>query len=644
MSLFTKRKGRRISSFEGDEEPTTPSGGAPTGDEGMSLCLFFLFSGRDRKLTYVIESPEPVVKPIRFGKRPIKQSALRRSININDPDSLSTDPRDAKSEPAEDAPKPKTNADDVNDDNEPAVVRPSLLARSNSRRKKNRLSTASTTSRLSFGGGGLADDDDNDGGNDNTPAVVTPKREKAAGASSLTQRVLETNAFRKSLSSRLPTRQRPDYDDDDEDADRNRQKHKSDYGDDDDDDNGRPRYSQAYLDELQNSTPNTPVNLSAMQKQEQRQTGGIRGDIVDDADLMDLDPSELDGAMLVDSSELNTVSSDVSLRDRLGLGAVLPPPPPPAASVLTETEIQERKDRRARRAREEESIALGASDDEGSGYISLLTDEQKRRRKEKESTRLVREDQDLGEGFDEFVEDKHAPLALGRKAKREARRRRKQEMADLISAAGQGQRRGVLDNDDSDDSEAERRAAYDAAQTRAGMDGLHRAGKDDDNDDEDGAVVHGGIHIPKMMSALPDLSDCLQQMQSALKELEVGVAQHRHRLAEVDREKAEITARETEVQGILDAAAAKYQAILGGKDAKAAKDGKDAKDAKDANDGPSVSVPAFSTYSPMRPLAPGQSPLRALPPGLAGEMMPVERGLESLGTTPTRRPQADDYF
>ncbi|EPE09545.1 hypothetical protein F503_07321 [Ophiostoma piceae UAMH 11346] len=610
MSLFTKRKGRRISSFEDDEEPATPSGSAPTGDK------------------------EPVVKPIRFGKRPIKQSALRRSININEPDSLGTDPSDFKSDAAEDAPKPETKADDVNDDDEPALVRPSLLARSNSRRKKNRLSTASTTSRLSFGGGGRADDD-NDDGNDDTPAVVTPKRDKAAGGPSLTQRVLETNAFRKSLSSRLPTRQRPDYDDD-EDTDRNRQKHKSDY-DDDDDDDGRPRYSQAYLDELQNSTPNTPVNLSAMQKQEQRQNGG-RGGIVDDADLMDLDPSELDGAMLVDSAELNTMSSDVSLRDRLGLGAVLPPPP--AANVLTETEIQERKDRRARRALEEESISLGASDDEESGYISLLTDDQKRKRKEKESTRLVREDDDLGEGFDEFVEDKHAPLALGKKAEREARRRRKQEMADLISAAGQSQS-SVLDNDDSDDSEAERRAAYDAAQTRAGMDGLHRV---DNDDDEDGAVVHGGIQIPKMMSALPDLSDCLQQMQSALRELEVGVAQHRHKLAEVAQEKAEITARETEVQSILDAAAAKYQAILGGKNAKDANDANDGEAQDTKQDGPPVSAPAFSTFSPMRPLAPGQSPLRVLPPGLAGDIMPIERGLESLGTTPTRRPQADDYF
>ncbi|CAK7566232.1 MAG: hypothetical protein SEPTF4163_004170 [Sporothrix epigloea] len=603
MSLFTKRKGRRIAPLDDekkDEETPTSSGVSPS-DETADT------------------SPDPVIQPMRFGKRQPKQSALRRGISINDNDKVlgGADEDEAGGLNSSDGNSVNHtgHGDDIAEEGS-VVVRP-VLGRSGSRRNKKRLSTASSSSRLSFGGPG------DDGSEDTGPVVVTPNKRGAGASSSLTQRVLENNAFRKSLSGRLPTRYRAsDGNENDEDimsSGRN-----NDNFDENNDD--RPRYSQAYLDELQSSTPNTPQNLTTLQRNNGVQKYG------EDSELMDLDPSELDGAMVVDASEL-PLTSEVASRSSLSLTAGTTTAP--AGMMMTTTQIQERKERRARRALEGDAYLSDPDRDEENGeYISLLTDEQKRKKREKERTRLVREDEDLGEGFDEFVEEKEA-LSIGRKAERAARRKRKEEMAALIDAAELGDdvagMEGGTANDSGDDSEAERRAAYDAAQTRAGMDGLHHWTRNGNDDEDDGSVggVHGSIPIPRMRP-LPDLATCLEQMQSALEAMEMEAAEHRQKLNEVEQEKAEIAAREAEVQAVLDAAAAKYQHILGEKSAVFA-----------TAQPPAANFDTSSTHSPLRAIPSlGQTPL---PPGLTG-VYPIQRGLESLGTTPTRRPSPGDVF
>lgn len=442
---------------------------------------------------------EPVKVPLNFGKRAIKQSSLRRSINANDASESTSDNA------------PNASRDGGEDDG-PVVVRPAI-GRSGSTKLKKRASS----SRLSFG------PSETTGAEDGAAEVFTPKK------SSLAHQAQENNAFRKSISQRLPTRTLDDHED-------------------------RPKYSKEYLEELQSSTPNTPQNLSKLK-------------IADDE--MDLDPSELEGAMVVESSELTARNM------------------PSVTHIMTDAEIRERKERRARLAQESEYISLDGSDNESSGnYISLLP------KKKAPEPRLVREDEDLGEGFDDFVED--GGLSLGKKAEKEARRRRKREMADLINAAEEDE------DGESDDSEAERRAAYESAQTRAGMDGLHRADK---GYEDEGS---GLAAIPKM-KALPDLAECLARMQTITKDLQGEVDKRRQRITELEKEKENILGREKEVQDILDKAGKDYQSklgVLGGSGAA-----------------------GLNT----------QSPLRAVPPGLD---LPVERGLESLGTTPTR-PRGD---
>jgi hypothetical protein len=327
----------------------------------------------------------------------------------------------------------------------------------------------------------------------------------------------------------------------------------------------RPRYSKEYLSELQSSTPNTPHDMSTL--------------TIEDEDVqmaMDIDPSELEGATVVPAPEQAT---STTLTSRT-----------PAATILTQAQIREKKERRARLALQ------GDADD----YIGLSDDEDEEDRlgsKKKKDSRLIAEDEDLGEGYDEYVED--GGLSLGRTAEKKARLQAKKEMAELIASAESPDE----DGENSDDS-VERRADYEAAQRKKGL-GVEALGGDGD---EIGANV-----IPKMRP-LPDLQESLQRMKDLVQGLDDEVARKRARIAELKREKEEVVKREAEVQEILNQAGAKYQAVLG------------------TNSGLGADAAKMVEQSPLRV---------PLPPGLVPDQ-PAERGLESFGTTPVAGAEYDD--
>ncbi|KAK0631266.1 nineteen complex-related protein 2-domain-containing protein [Immersiella caudata] len=525
MSSFgPKRKARIIQNLD-DED--TEMGTSLTGEEEKKegefspIGLHGACADTDTKSKQADALPTvPVLQgPIKFGRtKPAKSSSLRKSINFNDDDELQSGDGNA-SLGKETGTASAGDGDD--EDSGPVVIRPAL-SRSSSTKQKKRSSTA----RLSFG-------PDNSSRNDeDAPEAATPKK-------SFGHRALQNNALRKSASLQnlrdLPTR----------------------FGNEED----RPRYSKEYLQELQSSTPNTP------QKDSSR-------NITDYGDEMDIDPSELEGALIVPSADLSRRSPSTQAQE-----------PPSAAHILTESEIRERKERRARLAQQSDFLSLSASDTEEppqSNRIALSL------KPKKAPSRLIAEDEDLGEGYDEFVSD--GGLALGRNASLEASRRHRQEIADLINAA-------EAPSDDSlSDSEAERRAAYEAAQRRAGMDGLQRHDDNDDTDAQDSV-------IPRM-KPLPDVNEVMARMRSLVQELEDEVTRKQNKIAELEKEKEEIAAREKEVQEVLNQAGTKYQALV-----------------RSAGDMSKLVT---------------QSPLRPLPPGMGGDL-PVERGLESLGT-PTKRP------
>lgn len=542
MSSFgAKRKGRIIQALDdgGDDLNSSLNSGAEELNDRKSppstgrayLCspLLLIMDPSKSKQADALPADSAPQGRIKFGRsKPAKSSALRKSIIISNQDDGQAGSGGAPT---------AVSLDNEEDDSAaPVVIRPTLGRAGSAKHKKR-----STSSRLSFGPSERAAIDDDDDAIAASGKLPTPKR-------SLGQRMLEGNTLRKSaslqnLANSLPMR----------------------FGGDEE----RPRYSKEYLEELQSSTPNTPQNLSSLQ--------------IHDDDEMELDPSELEGALVVQSTDVTARATS----------------PPATTQILSEAEIRERKERRARLAKESEYISLeDGSEDEGGQGGARLTVQFPRTTKKKES-RLIAEDEDLGEGYDEFVSD--GGLALGRRAEREAARRHRQEMADLIKAAEDGS------EVESDDSEAERRAAYEAAQRRAGMDGLQRHDQDANMD----AAV-GANAIPRM-KPLPKLNEVLQRMREIVQGLESEVTKKQARINDLKKEKEEILAREKEVQEILNQAGAKYQAVVNS---------------------------AGGAVGDVSKLA-SQSPLRPLPPGIASDL-PLERGLESFGTTPTKRDDIEE--
>ncbi|KAJ9263662.1 hypothetical protein DTO212C5_7447 [Paecilomyces variotii] len=256
-------------------------------------------------------------------------------------------------------------------------------------------------------------------------------------------------------------------------------------------DQDRPVYNQDYLKELRDSTPSTPKQQSSVQSDEELNQG-----------------------------------VDVAAK----FGEVMEISRP--TSIPSEAEIREKKARRARLAREQDFISLDKGIEEEEDYLSLDP------KREKEETRLVRDDEDFAEGFDEYVED--GRISLGKKSEREQQRRKRAEMRDLIEEAE--------DTSDEDDSDAERKAAYEAAQRQAAM-GHDRA----DHPERP--------KTPPKITSLPRLSDSLSRLRASLAAMEVSKSELINRMEELRKEKADIATREVEIQALIKEAGDNYERL-----------------------------------------------------------------------------------
>ncbi|KAF2088086.1 hypothetical protein K490DRAFT_40501, partial [Saccharata proteae CBS 121410] len=255
-------------------------------------------------------------------------------------------------------------------------------------------------------------------------------------------------------------------------------------------DEDRPSYSKDHLAELRNSTPSTPKDLASSRYES-------------------------------------------------------------SGAIPTDAEIREKKERRARLAKEQDFMSLGDEPDDASDSDDLdrprdvaLRTELKEKYPE---TRLVHDDEDIAEGFDEYVED--GKVLLGRKAEREAERKRRAEMADMIASAEGG---GSANEASEDDSEVERNEAYVAAQTRAGTYGSRDKTTNDDLKRP---------RTPPKITPVPDLSGVLARLRGSLKEMEEARASKIRRLEEVRAEKADIAQREGWVQQQLKETGEKYEKL-----------------------------------------------------------------------------------
>lgn len=361
---------------------------------------------------------------------------------------------------------------------------------------------------------GPGESDANDGDESSDAAVATPKK------SNLSRIALEKSA---QLRARSPLVQGAGVSEDE----------------------GRPSYSKDYIAELRSSTPTTPRDLKPSAEEEEE-------------------------------------SRALDIASKFGPIATLPTET--SSAIPTAAEIEEKKARRKRLAQEEKAFEDDgerpwASDDEGEDDFRARRNEISLRPKDKyPETRLIHDDEDIAEGFNDFVED--GRISLGRKSEREAQRKRRADMAELIHDA-EGSSSG------SDDSEEERNTAFAAAQARAGRYGQ----KVDDQED--------GTRTPPKITPLPDLGDVLEGLH-----IEASAKQQRKdlilsKLQELKDDRVRIEERKRFLQEQLQKTGEEYEKLR------------------------------------------VESGLPALPSNGDGKLI-TERGLDSLGTTPLAGRSSED--
>jgi hypothetical protein len=216
-----------------------------------------------------------------------------------------------------------------------------------------------------------------------------------------------------------------------------------------------------------------------------------------------------------------------------------------------------------------------ASDDQGEDEFRQHRNAISLRPKEKYAeTRLVHDDEDIAEGFNDFVED--GKISVGRKSEREAKRRRRAEMAELINNA-----EGGSGDDGSDDSDEERNTAFAAAQARAGRYGQ----KIEDEED--------GTKTPPRITPLLDLDEVLEGLTIDIQTRKQRKDMILQKLADLTDDKVRIEERKQYLQEQLQKTGEEYEKLR------------------------------------------QESGLPALPAsGLDRGRLITERGLDSMGTTP----------
>ena len=301
----------------------------------------------------------------------------------------------------------------------------------------------------------------------------------------------------------------------------------------------RPSYSADYLAELKSSTPSTPR------------------------------PTELPVDAELDSDTDDQTISAVGLTQALTtLDAALP------SIIPTEAEIREKKERRRRLKHEQDFISLDAAADVPATGSASGSDEDDARHQRRSlilpaddvdlpskygESRLTRddEDEDMAEGFDDFVEDA-GRVSLGRRGRREQERARLRAIETQI--------RGGDDNDGSsvDEEEVARTAAYEAAQTRAGTYGTRMtgAGRERESEREREARWRKRMEPPKVVP-VPELKSAVARLVEMVAEKEEELAQSQQQLHMLEMEVKDIDEEEVRVKELLREAGDRLEKLRG---------------------------------------------------------------------------------
>lgn len=291
-----------------------------------------------------------------------------------------------------------------------------------------------------------------------------------------------------------------------------------------DEEDDRPNYSAAHLQALKNSTPSTP--------------------------------QEFTSAGNSDVEDVSTGTRDLDISSKFGSSLARYAPQEQTSVIPSAGEIAEKKARRARLAQEqqaEEYISLDPDDpglDDDDLDDNVMRDESGRlvlKPKDKygqTESRLVREDEDIMENFDEFTED--GRISLGRKAEAEAARRRKQEMATQIAEA-----EGASDSD-SDDSDRERRVAYETAQTKHGTN-TQRSMTD--------SSAATRPKTPPIVTPIPTFDAAVEHLRKQISDMQTSRMKKLQEMDALHRETTRLAQEEVHIQRALKETAEKYEAL-----------------------------------------------------------------------------------
>jgi len=316
-----------------------------------------------------------------------------------------------------------------------------------------------------------------------------------------------------------------------------------------------PSYNADYLADLRSSQPSTPRDLIFPQDNP-------------------LDNSE------TKSSALDIASKFGSSATALIHSSSIPQP----SLIPTVTEIREKKERRRRLAAEEkveDFISLDSPGNDRAFHAAASDDSDDDRPRHHRSliipaehfdpdaskyaeTRLVRDDEDIAEGFDDFVEDS-GKVTLSRAGLREQESARRRGMEAQIRAAQGG--RGGDDSDENDDEEvdeeeAARLRAYEAAQTRAGTYGERSTGLRSSEREKESSLHQRLAHAPKIVP-VPDFKTVLRRWREMVGVKEEEVRAAKARLDAIRREKEEVRRDEARVVVLLGEAGRRFETLRG---------------------------------------------------------------------------------
>ena len=309
------------------------------------------------------------------------------------------------------------------------------------------------------------------------------------------------------------------------------------------DDIERPSYNKSYLDELRNSTPSTPKDLTTTPDEDEQR-------------ILDIEAK-------FGPSTFTT---------------------PHNSTIPSTSEIAEKKARRARLAlshdtttttttsqpAEQDFISLEDYDSDGEFKPHRLQLSSYHAPEPVKNTRLERDDEDIAEGFSQFIEDDPGAikgrystdaLQLDRKSRKAHAAKQKAQMKAMIEHAENISSATDDDASDSDagsvsgDSDRERNNAYTSFQTHRGLDGLlaHKEHKTRERRPKQ----------PKEITPIGRLSVGLGRLREQMGRIAEEKGRVERRLEEVRREKGEVRERQRVVQEGLEGLGREMEALKG---------------------------------------------------------------------------------